>query len=108
MKEAFVNVDTLIDQTKLLGDMELQAYLTSLSDSQKNEFISSNVGETIRAVDASKAARFNDLRAICSPAVAFATATAYLAPQYSAAYLSKSKVFCPCVKELNPNCFTTS
>lgn len=61
MKEAFVNVDTLIDQTKLLGDMELQAYLTSLSDSQKNEFISSNVGETIRAVNDSKAARFNDL-----------------------------------------------
>ena len=52
--------------------------------------------------------RFNDLRAICSPAVAFATATAYLAPQYSAAYLSKSKVFCPCVKDLNLNCFTTS
>ena len=61
MKEAFVNVDTLIDQTKLLGDMELQAYLTSLSDSQKNEFISSNVGETIKAVNSSKAARFNDL-----------------------------------------------
>jgi hypothetical protein len=61
MKEAFANVDSLIDQTKLLGDMELQAYLTSLSDSQKNEFISSNVGETIKAVNASKAARFNDL-----------------------------------------------
>jgi DNA-binding phage protein len=61
MKEAFANVDSLIDQTKLLGDMELQAYLTSLSDSQKNEFITSNVGETIKAVNASKAARFNDL-----------------------------------------------
>jgi hypothetical protein len=61
MKEPFVNVDSLIDQTKLLGDMELQAYLTSLSDSQKNEFIMSNVGETIKAVDASKSARFNDL-----------------------------------------------
>ena len=61
MKEAFANVDSLIDQTKLLGDMELQAYLTSLSDSQKNEFITSNVGETIKAVNASKAAKFNDL-----------------------------------------------
>lgn len=61
MKEPFVNVDSLIDQTKLLGDMELQAYLTSLSDSQKNEFIMSNVGETIKAVDASKSAKFNDL-----------------------------------------------
>ena len=61
MKEAFVNVDSLIDQTKLLGDMELQAYLTTLSDSQKNEFITSNVGETIKAVDSSKASRFNDL-----------------------------------------------
>lgn len=61
MKEPFVNVESLIDQTKLLGDMELQAYLSSLNDSQKNEFISSNVGETIKAVDASKASKFNDL-----------------------------------------------
>lgn len=61
MKEPFVNVDVLADLTKLLGDMELQAYLSSLSDSQKNQFISSNVGETIRAVDASKSSKFNDL-----------------------------------------------
>ncbi|NBP64599.1 MAG: hypothetical protein EBU66_08055 [Bacteroidetes bacterium] len=61
MKEAFANVNSLIDQTKLLSDMELQAYLTTLGDSQKNDFIVSNVGETIKAVNESKTAKFNDL-----------------------------------------------
>jgi len=61
MKEAFVNIDTLIEQTKLLGDMELQAYLSSMSDAQKSEFVSSNNSETINAVDASKKSKFNDL-----------------------------------------------
>jgi hypothetical protein len=61
MKESFVNIDTLIDQTKLLGDMELQAYLNGLSASQKTDFISSNVGETINAVKDNKASKFTDL-----------------------------------------------
>jgi len=61
MKEAFVNIDTLIEQTKLLGDMELQAYLSSMSDAQKSEFVSSNISETIKAVDASKSSRFKEL-----------------------------------------------
>jgi len=61
MKEAFINVDMLIDQTKLLSDMELQAYLASLSESQKRDFISSNVGDTINTVDQNKSAKFMDL-----------------------------------------------
>jgi hypothetical protein len=61
MKEAFVNIDTLIEQTKLLGDMELQAYLSSMSDAQKSEFVSSNISETIKAVDESKSSKFKEL-----------------------------------------------
>jgi hypothetical protein len=61
MKEPFINVDTLIDQTKLLGDMELQAYLSTLNDSQKSEFMAGNVNEAINAVNDHKSSRFIDL-----------------------------------------------
>ena len=61
MKEPFINVDTLIEQTKLLGDMELQAYLSSLNDSQRGQFVAENVAETINAVKAHKQSRFIDL-----------------------------------------------
>jgi hypothetical protein len=61
MKEAFVNIDNLIDQAKLLGDMELQSYLTSLSDTQRTDFIMSNVESTVNAVKTSKSSKFTDL-----------------------------------------------
>jgi len=61
MKEPFVDLDTLIDQTKLLGDMELQAYLASLNDSQKSEFMADNIAETINSVNYHKSSRFTDL-----------------------------------------------
>ena len=61
MKEPFVTIDKLIDQTKIIGDMELQAYLTSLGNSQKSEFINSNISDTINAVSASKSSKYSDL-----------------------------------------------
>ena len=61
MKEPFVDISTLIDQTKLLSDMELQAYLASLGQSQKGDFMASNVRQTIDAVNAQKSAKFTDL-----------------------------------------------
>jgi len=61
MKEPFVNIDTLIEQTKLLGDMELQAYLSSLSEADRREFVMENVGETLREVDKNKSSKFNEL-----------------------------------------------
>jgi hypothetical protein len=61
MKEPFINIDTLIEQTKLLGDMELQAYLSGLSDPERREFIMENVGEALSEVDKSKSSRFNEL-----------------------------------------------
>jgi hypothetical protein len=60
MKEPFANLDTLIEQTKLLSDMELQSYLVSLG-SDKTTFMSSNVDSTISSVNANKSAKFQDL-----------------------------------------------
>lgn len=56
-----MNLDTLIQQTGLLSDMELQAYLASLSDGDKTNFVQKNVGEAITSVQAQKSSKFNDL-----------------------------------------------
>ena len=61
MKEPFVNLDTLIQQTALLSDMELQSYLASLSESQKTDFVGSNVVGAVDSVKAQKSSKFNDL-----------------------------------------------
>ena len=61
MREPFVDISTLIDQTKLLSDMELQAYLASLGQSQRGDFVASNVRQTIDAVNKQKSAKFTDL-----------------------------------------------
>lgn len=77
MKEPFVNLDTLIDQTKILSDMELQAYLASLSESQKTEYVGGNVGETIKSVKQQKSAKFTDLMDQMTGADNDVTSTAY-------------------------------
>ena len=61
MKEPFVNLDTLIQQTTLLSDMELQSYLASLSDSQKTDFVGGNVIGAVDSVKQQKSSKFNDL-----------------------------------------------
>ena len=61
MKEPFVNLDVLIQQTALLSDMELQSYLASLSESQKTDFVGSNVIGAVNSVKAQKSSKFNDL-----------------------------------------------
>ena len=61
MKEPFIDVTTLIQNTQLLSDMELQAYLTSLSGSQRNDFTSSNVQAALDSVKSVKEQRFTDV-----------------------------------------------
>ena len=61
MKEPFINLDTLIDQTQLLSDMELQAYLASLSSSQKSDFIASNVKDVMDNVQKIKSQKYLDM-----------------------------------------------
>lgn len=51
MKEPFVDVNTLIDQTQVLSDMELQSYLASLAaNGQRATFTAENVGAAIQKV----------------------------------------------------------
>jgi|Laugrespbdmm15sn_2_1035079.scaffolds.fasta_scaffold06133_2 hypothetical protein len=61
MKEPFVDLETLIQQTTLLSDMELQSYLAGLSESQKTEFVVSNVKGAVDSVKQQKSTKFNDL-----------------------------------------------
>lgn len=60
MKEPFITIDQLISQTQILGDMELQAYLNSLDDSQQSDYINSNISATISAVQTNKSAKYSD------------------------------------------------
>ena len=51
MKEPFVDVNTLIDQTQILSDMELQSYLASLAaNGKKASFTNDNVNNAISRV----------------------------------------------------------
>ncbi len=61
MKEPFVDLETLIQQTTLLSDMELQSYLAGLSESQRTEFAAENVRGAVDSVKQQKSTKFNDL-----------------------------------------------
>ena len=61
MKEPFVDVDTLIQQTKLLGDMELQAYLAGLGSAQKDTYVKSNILNAQNDALTNKANNFNNV-----------------------------------------------
>jgi len=62
MKEPFtVNVSQLIEQTKTVSDMELQAYLSSLSSDQAADFTASNVADAVNSVKALKQQRYSDM-----------------------------------------------
>jgi hypothetical protein len=61
MKEQFVDLASLINQTQVLSDMELQAYLASMNTSDRSDFTASNVADAISSVKAVKQQRFNDM-----------------------------------------------
>lgn len=61
MKEPFVDVGQLISQAQLSGDMELQAYLASLSSSQQADFSASNIQDALRSVENVKQQQFSDM-----------------------------------------------
>jgi hypothetical protein len=61
MKEPFVNLGQLIEQAKLSGDMELQAYLASMSSSQQSEFTASNINDAITSVQNVKQQQFSNM-----------------------------------------------
>lgn len=61
MKEPFIDVASLINQTQVLSDMELQAYLASMQPSDRSDFTASNVADAINSVKSVKQQRFNDM-----------------------------------------------
>jgi len=93
MKEPFVSMDTLIDQTKIIGDMELQAYLASLGNSQKADFINSNIGEAISSVSSNKSSKYSDLMDQVTGADNNITSAAY--------YLSRTRDLTDLAKDID-------
>ena len=77
MKEPFVDVASLINQTLVLSDMELQAYLASMNTSDRSDFTASNVADAINSVKAVKQQRFNDMTEQVAGADNNITAAAY-------------------------------
>lgn len=61
MKEAFVDLQTLSEQTKAYADLELQSYLSSLPPAQQAAFVSSQIGGAISAVEAEKQSKYIDV-----------------------------------------------
>jgi hypothetical protein len=77
MKEQFVDVASLINQTQVLSDMELQAYLASMNTSDRSDFTASNVADAINSVKSVKQQRFNDMTDQIAGADNNITAAAY-------------------------------
>ena len=61
MKESFTNLDTLIQQTKLFSDLELQAYLASLSDTDRQSYVSNNIRTIVGEIGLNKQNNFNNV-----------------------------------------------
>lgn len=61
MKEQFVDYETLIQQTSLLSDMELQAYLTSLSTADRTAFLAGTVSNAVTNASRAKSQRYTDM-----------------------------------------------
>jgi hypothetical protein len=77
MKEPFLDITQLIEQTKTVSDMELQTYLSSLSSDQAADFTASNVADAVNSVKALKQQRFNDMEDQLTGADNNITAAAY-------------------------------
>jgi len=60
-KEAFTDLQQMIDSTALLSDLELQAYLSQLSPDQRTQFIGSQVANAVSSVSTSKEHKYIDL-----------------------------------------------
>jgi len=62
MKEPFVvSYDQLLEQTSLLSDMELQAYLSSLSTADRTAFLAGTVNNAVTNASRAKSQRYTDM-----------------------------------------------
>ena len=60
-KEAFTDLQEMIDATALLSDLELQAYLSRLSPDQRTQFIGTQVANAVESVSVAKQHKYIDL-----------------------------------------------
>ena len=60
MKEPFANLQSVIDQTQALADLELKSYLASLSGTEQSELIAGNVDTAVNSVLATKSTQFSN------------------------------------------------
>jgi hypothetical protein len=60
MKEPFANLQSVIDQTQALADLELKSYLASLSGTEQSELIAGNVDTAVKSVLATKSTQFSN------------------------------------------------
>ena len=61
MKEPFIDVGSLIQQTEILSDMELQAYLGSLTGPEHSSFTAQNIQDAVNRVKSIKEQRFMNM-----------------------------------------------
>ena len=60
MKEGFLTLEELTDQSKAWADLQLQSYLASLSPDQKSQFISTEIQGAIKSVQDDKQMKYNE------------------------------------------------
>ena len=61
MKEPFTNLDDLIEKTKLFSDLELQAYLASLSDTDRQSYVSNNISTIVGEIGLNKENNYSNV-----------------------------------------------
>jgi hypothetical protein len=60
MREPFLDVNTLLTDLQSLSDLELKAYLATLSTAQRNAFVQSSITSAINNVTNSKATNYTN------------------------------------------------
>lgn len=61
MKEPFTNLDDLIEKTKLFSDLELQAYLASLSDIDRQSYVTNNIKTIVDEIALNKQNNYSNV-----------------------------------------------
>jgi hypothetical protein len=61
MKEPFTNLDDLIQKTKLFSDLELQAYLASLSDTDRQSYVTNNISTIVGEIGLNKQNNYSNV-----------------------------------------------
>lgn len=61
MKEPFTNLDDLIQKTKLFSDLELQAYLASLSDIDRQSYVTNNIKTIVDEIALNKQNNYSNV-----------------------------------------------